>query len=127
MSESGGQRIDKWLWHARFARTRTAAQRLVEGGDVRVNREKVAASSRLVRPGDVLTLASARGVQVLIVTAIAPRRGSPEAARLLYREHEGSADRQGADRQSADHPAPASRPDRRERREIASLKRGPDE
>jgi ribosome-associated heat shock protein Hsp15 len=121
LSESEGQRIDKWLWHARFARTRTAAQRLVQAGDVRVNREKVAAASRLVRPGDVLTLATSREVRVLTVTAIAPRRGPAEAARLLYREH-------AAEPGPAPDPptAPQARPESRQRRRIAALKRGPD-
>ena len=56
MSEPEAQRIDKWLWHARFARTRGAAQELARSGHVRVNRDKVREASRLVRPGDVLTL-----------------------------------------------------------------------
>jgi ribosomal protein S4 len=59
MSEAETQRIDKWLWHARFARTRGAAQRLALSGHVRLNRDKVTVASRTVRAGDVLTLASA--------------------------------------------------------------------
>jgi ribosome-associated heat shock protein Hsp15 len=86
MSEAGSQRIDKWLWHARFARTRGAAQKLALSGHVRVNREKVGAASRLVRPGDVLTLALGAGVRVIRVQAIAERRGSSEAAQLLYED-----------------------------------------
>jgi ribosome-associated heat shock protein Hsp15 len=80
------QRIDKWLWHARFARTRSAAQKLALSGHVRVNREKVTAASRPVRVGDVLTLALGRGVRVLRITALAERRGSFEAAQRLYQE-----------------------------------------
>jgi ribosome-associated heat shock protein Hsp15 len=80
------QRIDKWLWHARFARSRAAAQELAVSGHVRVNREKVKAASRLVREGDVLTLALGRAVRVIRVKAIAERRGSFPAARLLYDE-----------------------------------------
>ena len=56
MSAPEGQRIDKWLWHARFARTRGAAQQLAMSGHVRVNREKVTSASRLVRTGDVLNI-----------------------------------------------------------------------
>jgi ribosome-associated heat shock protein Hsp15 len=82
--QSGAQRIDKWLWHARFARTRGAAQRLALSGHVRVNRDKVEAASRLVRPGDVLTLALGRGVQVIRICAISERRGSFEDAQRLY-------------------------------------------
>ena len=86
MSEAPAQRIDKWLWHARFARTRSAAQRLALSGQVRVNREKDFAASRLVRPGDVLTLALGRGVRVIRICAIADRRGSFEDAQRLYQD-----------------------------------------
>ena len=78
------QRIDKWLWHARFARTRSAAQRLVVAGKVRVNRQRVTGASRSVKAGDVLTLVIGRTVRVIQVTAIASRRGAAEAARKLY-------------------------------------------
>lgn len=84
MTGAEAQRIDKWLWHARFARTRSGAQRLVLAGHVRVNREKVASASRLVRSGDVLTIALGRGVAVIRVTGIAERRGSPADAQVLY-------------------------------------------
>jgi len=80
------QRIDKWLWHARFAKTRSAAQRLALSGHVRVNREKVGAASRLVRAGDVLTLSLRRGVHVIRILGIAERRGNAEEARLLYED-----------------------------------------
>jgi ribosome-associated heat shock protein Hsp15 len=86
MTGPEAQRIDKWLWHARFARTRSAAQELARSGHVRVNRDKVREASRLVRPGDVLTLGLRRGVRVIRILAIADRRDSFEAARLLYAE-----------------------------------------
>lgn len=88
MSEPEGkqdaQRIDKWLWHARFARTRAAAQRLALSGHIRINRDKVQAASRLVRVGDVLTLAFGQGVRVIRICGIAERRGSFEQAQRLY-------------------------------------------
>ena len=90
-NEAAAQRIDKWLWHARFARTRSDAQRLAVSGHVRINREKVSAASRLVRPGDVLTLALSSGVRVVRVAAIADRRGGAEAARRLYQRQEEKA------------------------------------
>jgi ribosome-associated heat shock protein Hsp15 len=80
------QRIDKWLWHARFAPTRGAAQRLALSGHVRVNRERVGAASRLVRPGDVLTIALRRGVRVIVVRGICDRRGSAAQAQALYED-----------------------------------------
>ena len=80
------QRIDKWLWHARFARTRNAAQQLARSGHVRVNRDKIRDASRLIRPGDVLTLGLGRGVQVIRILKIAERRDSFTLARHLYEE-----------------------------------------
>ena len=86
MNGPEAQRIDKWLWHARFARTRTAAQRLAISGHVRINRDKDFVASRLVRPGDVLTLALGRGVRVIRICGIAERRGSFEEAQRLYED-----------------------------------------
>ena len=86
MSAPEAQRIDKWLWHARFARTRGAAQQLARSGHVRLNRNKVRDPSRLVRPGDVLTLGLRRGVRVIRVLGIAARRESFAIAQRLYAE-----------------------------------------
>ena len=93
MSAPEAQRIDKWLWHARFARTRGAAQQLARSGHVRLNRNKVRDPSRLVRPGDVLTLGLRRGVRVIRVLGIAARRESFAVAQKLYAEEtEGTRD-----------------------------------
>jgi ribosome-associated heat shock protein Hsp15 len=83
---AGRQRLDKWLWHARLARTRTAAQKLARSGKVRLNRDKISESSRLVRPGDVLTVPFGATVRILKVTALAERRGPAGDARLLYQD-----------------------------------------
>ena len=91
MSEPEAQRIDKWLWHARFARTRGAAQELARSGHVRVNRDKIREASRLVRPGDVLTLSLGRGVRVIRILAIAERRDNFQGAQLLYQEQATAA------------------------------------
>jgi ribosome-associated heat shock protein Hsp15 len=87
MTAPEAQRIDKWLWHARFARTRVAAQKLALSGHVRVNRDKVKAASRLVHTGDVLTLALGDRVRVLRVVGFSDRRGSFAEAQTLYEEH----------------------------------------
>lgn len=92
MTGAEAQRIDKWLWHARFARTRTAAQHLALSGHVRVNRDKIRNASRLVRPGDVLTLSLASGVKVIRICGVAERRGSATEARLLYEDAAGLQD-----------------------------------
>jgi ribosome-associated heat shock protein Hsp15 len=85
MSEEG-QRIDRWLWHARFARTRTAAQTLAESGHVRVNREKTHSASRRLREGDVLTIAFYQGVRVVRVCGFSERRVGASATAGLYEE-----------------------------------------
>jgi ribosome-associated heat shock protein Hsp15 len=79
------QRIDKWLWHARLVRTRTAAATLVEAG-VRLNGKRITAASQPVRIGDVLTLALDRSVKVFRVEDFSERRGDAAAARALYRD-----------------------------------------
>jgi ribosome-associated heat shock protein Hsp15 len=80
------QRIDKWLWHARVVRTRTSAASLVEQGHVRLNGERVAAASRPVKSGDVVTVALDRVVRILKVAGFAERRGGAEVARLLFED-----------------------------------------
>jgi len=79
----GAIRIDKWLWYARFFKSRTLAQRLVAEGHVRVNRERVTKSAGAVRPGDVLTFPQGREIRVVRVLDCGDRRGpAPEAERL---------------------------------------------
>src|SRR5215210_62759 len=80
------QRIDKWLWHARVVRTRSAAAALAGSGHVRVNGARIEAASRAVRAGDVITVALDRRVRVMKILGFAERRGGAEAAEALYQE-----------------------------------------
>jgi ribosome-associated heat shock protein Hsp15 len=113
------QRIDKWLWHARVVRTRNAAAALAQGGRVRVNGTRIAAASRLVRTGDVVTVAL-DPVRVLKVAGFAERRGGASDAGRLFENLQPEIVPVAA----AAKPLPASvRPDRRERRQILRLKR----
>jgi ribosome-associated heat shock protein Hsp15 len=80
------QRIDKWLWHARVVRTRSAAAALAGSGHVRINGARVDAPSRPVRSGDVITIALDRRVRVLKVLGQSERRGSASEARPLYED-----------------------------------------
>jgi ribosome-associated heat shock protein Hsp15 len=80
------QRIDRWLWHARVVRTRTAAASLASAGHVRVNGAKIAAPGREIRCGDVITVALDRHVRVLKVCGFAERRRDASAARALFEE-----------------------------------------
>ena len=84
--EKERQRIDKWLWHARMVRTRTAAAALTAAGFVRLNGKRTTAASHPVRIGDVVTLALDRTVRVVRVEGFCERRGGPPAARVLYRD-----------------------------------------
>ncbi|CAN7482220.1 S4 domain-containing protein [Bosea sp. LjRoot90] len=78
------QRLDKWLWFARFARTRPSAVRLVEDGHVRVARKRVDNPALGLKLDDVLTLALPHATLVVRVSAFAERRGSYEQAQTLY-------------------------------------------
>jgi ribosome-associated heat shock protein Hsp15 len=80
------QRIDKWLWHARVVRTRSAAAALAASGHVRVNGQRIDAASRAVHVGDVVTVALDRTVRVLKVVGFAERRGAAESARVLVED-----------------------------------------
>jgi ribosome-associated heat shock protein Hsp15 len=80
------QRIDKWLWHARMVRTRSAAAALTEAGFVRLNGKRMTAAGHPVRVGDVLTLALDRAVRVVRVEGFCERRGKAAVGRALYRD-----------------------------------------
>lgn len=93
-----GLRLDKWLWFARFARTRSLAAKLCGNGLVRVGGAAVAKPGHLVRPGDVVTVEQGRSVRRVTVLALGTRRGPPAEARLLYAEPEPPRIRCDADR-----------------------------
>ena len=86
--EAGRQRIDRWLWHARLVRTRGAAAALADAGYVRINGARIDAPGRMVRAGDVITVALDRRVRVLKVTGFAERRGPAATATALYQDIE---------------------------------------
>jgi len=77
-------RLDKWLVHARFCKTRTVATELICKKRVRVNRSVVKKPSQMVRIGDVLTIPRGRDVAVVRVVALGTRRGPAAEAQLLY-------------------------------------------
>lgn len=79
-------RLDKWLWHARFCKSRSLAQKLCEGGLVDHDGRPVTKSHQLVRPGDVLTIRFERVIRTVTVLAPGTRRGPAPEARLLYDE-----------------------------------------
>ena len=79
-------RLDKFLWFARIAKTRSAAQALAEQGRIRIAGRLVDRAHAPVRVGDVLSFAQRGEVRVLKVEALPTRRGPPAEARTLYSE-----------------------------------------
>ena len=86
MAEAETLRIDKFLWFARIAKTRTEAQALAEGGRIRLGGRVIDRAHAPVRVGDVLSFAQRGVVRVLRVDALPVRRGPPAEARALYAE-----------------------------------------
>jgi ribosome-associated heat shock protein Hsp15 len=114
------QRIDKWLWHARVVRTRSAAAELAASGHVRVNAQRVMVPARAVRLGDVVTVALDRTVRVLKVTGFAARRGAAPLARELYEDMSPPRiEARAAGPVPAIRTPGAGRPTKRDRRKLA--------
>jgi ribosome-associated heat shock protein Hsp15 len=80
------QRLDKWLWCARFMRARADCARLIAAGSLRINRQPTDKPHARLRIGDVITLPIRDEVRVIEVLALAARRGPAPEARLLYRD-----------------------------------------
>jgi len=83
-----GLRLDKWLWFARFARTRSLAARLCLKGCITVGGSIITKPGHLVRPRDVLTVRLGDRLRRVTVAALATHRGPAEMARQLYLEAE---------------------------------------
>jgi ribosome-associated heat shock protein Hsp15 len=117
-------RLDKWLWFARFARTRTSAAKLITEARFRVNGQGTDKAHYAIRPGDVLTFPLGPHIRIIKVLALAARRGGAPEARLLYED----LDPPQAKPRQPDEPATglrdegAGRPTKRERRAIDRLR-----
>lgn len=77
-------RLDKWLFHARFYRTRPLAQAATQAGRVRLNGVRIEKPGHAVKPGDVVTLGRGGQVMAVRIVALAERRGPATEAQLLY-------------------------------------------
>ena len=117
-------RLDKWLWHARFARTRSLAAKLVAGARFRINGNPTDKAHHAVRPGDVLTFPLGPHIRVIKVLALGTRRGPAPEARLLYDDLDPpkSTPTVPAEPPVAPRADGAGRPTKRERRETDRLK-----
>ena len=83
------QRLDKWLWYARFLKARADCARLVAAGGVRINRQPTDKPHARLRPGDVITLPLRQDVRVIRVLSLGTRRGPAPEAQTLYEEVAG--------------------------------------
>lgn len=115
-------RLDKWLWAARFYKTRSLASAAAEGGKVKVNGER-AKPSKAIRPGDRLHIQIGELAWDIEVLALATQRGPASVARTLYAESEESQAQRAAriaERRYLADPAAArrGRPEKRDRRLI---------
>ena len=120
-------RIDKWLWAARFYKTRSIASDAVDGGHVEVNGER-AKPSKQIKPGDELRIRVSQNTFVVHVRALAERRGPASEAQLMYEETaEGRVVRERLAEQRRLAPSPAyeegGRPTKRDRRDLSRVKR----
>jgi len=126
MSEPAGRlRIDKWLWAARFFKTRSLAAQAVDGGRVQLNGQRVK-PAKDVKPGDELAVHIGELEWVIEVRALSDRRGPATEARRLYEEREASRARRQAlidARKTAPEPALGlrGRPTKRDRRMLRRL------
>lgn len=85
-------RLDKWLWQARFFKTRTLAASVVEDGHVRVNGTPVSRPSREVGAGDVLTFPQGRNIRLIRVLGTGVRRGPATEAQTLFLDLDAPAE-----------------------------------
>ena len=86
-------RLDKWLWHARFFKTRSGASSYAAAGNIRLNGTRQTRSSARIRVGDTLTFALHGHVRVIEIVALSARRGPAVEARTLYHDHDPPSDR----------------------------------
>lgn len=115
-------RIDKWLWAARFFKTRSMATDAVDGGKVRLNGERIK-PARGVKAGDTLDIDNGATEWEVVVQALADKRGSASVAQTLYAETEKSiAERQNKSEQRKLFREPSEaikgRPTKRDRRQL---------
>jgi len=123
---SGGVRIDKWLWAARFYKTRSLAADAVTSGKVELNGERTK-PAKAVKSGDSVRLRSGVFEQIVTVQALSDKRGPATVAQTLYAETAESAAARAklAERMRYEMPdaAESGRPSKKDRRDIARLRK----
>lgn len=130
-SDSGSDRVrlDKWLWAARFFKTRTLAREAIEGGKVRYEGQRPKAG-KFVTQGAKVEVHKGSTTFVVTIDELSDKRGSAPQAERLYTETEASKEKRedNAWRRrmmvAAEHP-PARRPNKKQRRELQRMKKDP--
>jgi ribosome-associated heat shock protein Hsp15 len=120
-------RIDKWLWHARFFKTRSLAAAAVNGGKVKLDGERVKAA-REVRIGQLVNVTVGDHAIEVQVLGLPARRGPASEAQAAYAETAASTERNARYREqrrlaALARPQPDHRPDKRERRQMEKWRR----
>lgn len=129
-TQADRHRLDKWLWHTRFFKTRALATQAVSGGKVKLHGERIKPAHEL-RPGDRLSISRDQDTIDIDVVAFPPRRGPASMAMACYVETPQSLERKVVAREqhrlaSLIRPQPDTRPDKRQRRQLEKLRRNQD-
>lgn len=124
-SPSEAVRLDKWLWAARFYKTRSLARNMVDGGKVHYNGQRTK-PSKLVEIGAIITLRQGNEEKTVVIERVSEqRRGAPEAQTLYSETAESVVKRERmalARKLNATNPAPDRRPDKKQRRDLLKFK-----
>ncbi|ENM5834390.1 ribosome-associated heat shock protein Hsp15 [Vibrio metoecus] len=117
-SSADDVRLDKWLWAARFYKTRSLARNMVEGGKVHYNSQRTK-PSKSVELGAQITLRQGHDEKTVIIEKISDqRRGAPEAQQLYRETAESIAKRERNAMMRQLNPSPDRRPDKKQRRDL---------
>ncbi len=127
--DSESQRIDKWLWQARFFKTRSIASKFVSDGHVRITRgentSRADKPSALIRPGETLVFTWNERLRVIRILSCADRRGPASEAQALYEDHSPPPPKKSdIDKTPFSREKGSGRPTKKDRRALSALKSG---
>jgi ribosome-associated heat shock protein Hsp15 len=124
-------RVDKWLWYARFFKSRSLAAKVVQSRKLRINSVIVTKPSTSVKPEDVLTFAQSRNIRVIRILGLGTRRGPAPEAQALYEDlappEKTAAQADPASAPVAKRDSGAGRPTKADRRALDKLRSNPEE
>ena len=124
--KTGKVRVDKWLWAARFFKTRTLAKTAIEGGKVQIDGQRLKVSREIV-PGDILRVRQGWDEREIIVTAVSDQRRGAPVAQTLYEETPESMARRAraaeARKAAGAMAKPSQKPGKHERKALERLRK----